>query len=251
MVIMETHQITQLTVFTKNSNAALFDANAYKATTLYFKNKDLAAAYTNAKFPGCEYKLDSVTAANDKASGTWTILDKTQRVLSLDSGAVIDGKHAVFNHDISMPLLGDYAIGLTARQTKLKIENNEKGLRKPRYIAVDGYSMEPAVSMKDVTHVLCDVERLLYMAIPRKEPVDLVSSAEIAKLITELELAIALFSLEREKIKNQYGAKSPQYLGAANHSVDIITKLSHLRDAEAKPMKSYMDEGISRNIKSI
>ncbi len=250
MIIMETHQITQLTVFTKNSNAALFDANAYKATTLYFKNKDLAVAYTNARFSGCEYKLDSVTAAKDEASGNWTILNKTQRVLSLDSGAAIDGKHSVFSHDISIPLVGDYAIGLTARQTKLRIENNEKGLRKPRYIAVDGYSMEPAGSMKDVSHVLCDIEGLLYMATPRKEPVDLVSSAEIAKLIAELESAIALFSLERQKIKNQYGEKSREFVASATHALDLNRKMTDLIEAEAKPMKSYMDEGISRNIKS-
>lgn len=251
MVIMETHQITQLTVYTKNPGAGLFDTGAYQSTFLYFKNKDLAKAYADAKFSGCEYKLNEITAALDETSGHWTILDKTQRILSIDSETMIDGKHAIFSKKIdgfSLPTLGDFAIGLTARPAQLKAANKAKPLRRPTFFVVEGYVMEFAASIKDVTHVFCDVERLLYMATPRKEPVDLVSSAEIATLIAELGVEIKKLDDQQQHIKNIYGAESRElhdHIYAHNtESTDLIIKMSHLKNADAKPMRSYMDESI-------
>lgn len=190
MIIKQAHHISELTIFTKDAHAAMFDPNSYNTSTLYLKNPKLAKAYVEAKFPGCEYKIREVSAIHDATSGRWALLSPMTGGLALDSTFNMNGKVYQFNTvglERCCPDDGDWVIGLTAVPCTIEKKAESKPFRRDKFFSVQGVMLNPAPTIKDITHlVYINDMGFLYLARGNGKIVELVSSEEIKQLSADL-----------------------------------------------------------------
>lgn len=239
MTILETFHITQLSVNIKDPEAGMFNAAAYHTETLYFKNRKLAKAYAEAKYPGSEYKTQKVSAVPDEVTGLWNILDYTRSILSIGQTFVMEGKYYQFTENLQgcLPDLGNWLIGLTAVPEQLTWLAKMGLFGRDKYNTVAGFKLEHASSIKNITHMLCEDTGLLYLAKARPQPVALVSHAEIVSLMSDISRQEKQVISEMDEIRQRVGY-NVQWYGLNDKRTNLSMNGMYLLKAEKKEKKS-------------